>query len=310
MSCYRPIEAHRSSAGQVWIGYDPTRDGESFQVPCGKCIGCRLDRSRAWAIRITHEAQLYDTNWFATFTYRDEDLPKSGSLEYPDFQLFMKRLRRKLRGQTPGPEGGYPLRFFCSGEYGGHTGRPHFHAILFNLRVGDEQPFVNGSFWSKEIERIWEKGHVVLDEVNVRSAAYVAGYTLKKVVENRGYTLGKKKRTRLEQKISRRTGEVFTRRVAFATMSLNPGIGAWWYRDFGRDLFPADFAVREGKRYKVPRYYWEKKRLDGDPIMIEEIEHARFLRAQCNVADSTPQRRAVREEVAQARVDLFQERGL
>lgn len=310
MSCYRPLEAYKSLEGNVWIGYDPTRDGRSFEVACGRCIGCRLDRSRAWAVRITHEAQLYDTNWFATFTYNDESLPKSGGLEYEDFQLFMKRLRRKIRGQRPGPEGNYPLRFFCAGEYGGRTGRPHFHAILFNAKFGDEQEFMNGSFRSSTLEKLWKKGNVVLEGVTARSAAYVAGYTLGKVKENRGYTLGKKGRRRFEEKLSRVTGEVRTRRTAFATMSLSPGIGAWWYRRFASDLFPGDFAVSEGKRWKVPRYYWEKFRRDAEPALVEELEYGRFLRAQEQIAESTPERRAVREEVAQRRVAFFQERGL
>lgn len=315
MSCYRPLEAHKGLSGEVWVGYDPTRDGRSFQLPCGRCIGCRLDRSRAWAVRITHEAQLYDSNWFATFTYNDEFLPKSGSLEYLDFQLFMKRLRRKMRGQRPGPEGNYPLRFFCAGEYGGRTGRPHFHAILFNARFGDEKPLMNGRFRSTFLESIWSinkrpMGNVVLEDVNVRTAAYVAGYTLAKAYQNRGYTLGRKKRQRFEEKISRITGEVQTRRVAFAAMSLRPGIGATWYNDFKADLFPADFAVSEGKRSKVPRYYWEKFRLHGDDVLIEEIEYARFLRAQEQIGESTAERRAVREEIAQRRLAFFQEREL
>lgn len=290
----------RLDDGTVKCGSLP--GGRWFEVPCGKCVGCKLDRGRAWSIRITHEAQLYDTNWFATLTYREEDVPVSRSLEYSHFQRFMKRLRKKVRGEVEVPEGGRPLRFFCAGEYGGDTGRPHFHAILFNCRVGDERPWDNGQYWSAELEELWSHGHVVLDKVTAASAAYVAGYTQKKVYGIRGKAF--------YEVVNVRTGEITMRRPEFATMSLRPGIGAWWYARYGADLFPEDHAVCDGKRYKVPRYYWEKFQDHAEPAIVEEIAEARFLRALERKADSTPERRAVREEVAEARVALFQERGL
>lgn len=303
MSCYRPLRAHRSVAGEVWIGYDPTRDGRAFEVPCGRCIGCKLDRARAWSVRITHEAQLYDSNWFATLTYRDEDLPESRSLEYRHFQLFMKRLRKKLRGDVEGPEGNYPLRFFCAGEYGGRTGRPHFHAILFNLRLGDEVRYQNGTSRSRVIEDLWSLGDVQLDAVNQRTAAYVAGYSLKKVH-------GQAAREHYEDVVDLRTGELTGRRPEFVVMSRRPGIGAWWYRRYAGDLFPEDHAIVDGKRWKVPTYYWRRFREEADPIVVEALEHRRFLRAQEQIEESSVERRAVREEVAERRQEFFAERGL
>lgn len=302
MSCFRPLSMCRLDDGTVKCGSLP--DGRWFEVPCGKCVGCKMDRARAWSIRITHEAQLYDTNWMATFTYREDAVPKSLSLQYPDFQKFMKRLRKKIKGERVGPEGGFPLRFFCAGEYGGKTGRPHYHAVLFNCRIGDERPWDNGQYWSAKLEELWSYGHVVLDSVTPASAAYVAGYTQKKVY-------GVSEKSRYEDVVNLRTGELTSRRPEFVVMSLKPGIGAWWYARFAKDLFPKDHAiVAGGKRWKVPRYYWEKFRLEADPAVVEAIETDRFLRAMDREADSTPERRAVREEVAQARVNLLQERGL
>jgi len=49
-----------------------------MEIPCGQCVGCRLERSRRWAIRCTHEASLQDDN-FLTLTYNDENY-KDGSL--------------------------------------------------------------------------------------------------------------------------------------------------------------------------------------------------------------------------------------
>ena len=72
-------------------------DARSVQLPCGRCLGCRLERSRQWAVRCLHEAQLWDSNLFVTLTYREDMLPDHGSLRYRDFQLFMKRLRKSGR---------------------------------------------------------------------------------------------------------------------------------------------------------------------------------------------------------------------
>jgi len=66
----------------------------TLELPCGQCIGCRLERSRQWAMRCLHESSLYDQNSFITLTYDESTIPPGGSLWYPDFQKFMKRLRK------------------------------------------------------------------------------------------------------------------------------------------------------------------------------------------------------------------------
>ena len=53
---------------------------DSDLVPCGQCIGCRLDYCRQWATRCMLEAKDYPKGscWFVTFTYDDEHLPEYG----------------------------------------------------------------------------------------------------------------------------------------------------------------------------------------------------------------------------------------
>lgn len=48
-------------------------------LPCGKCVGCRLDYSKEWAIRCTLEMQDYppDECYFLTLTYDDAHVPYS-----------------------------------------------------------------------------------------------------------------------------------------------------------------------------------------------------------------------------------------
>lgn len=45
-------------------------------IPCGNCIGCRLDYARDWSARLMHELQMHDpdTCWFLTLTYNDDAL--------------------------------------------------------------------------------------------------------------------------------------------------------------------------------------------------------------------------------------------
>lgn len=302
MSCFRPLKARRfRKTREVVIGEGPKgQDVDLIELPCGKCIGCRLDRARAWSIRIGHEAQLYDSNLFLTLTYAEDALP-SWSLRYEDYQGFMKRLRWHLQGVSPGPDGKFPIRFFCAGEYGERTLRPHFHAILFNAWFPDEVALINGTRRSALCERLWERGNVVIGSVNGKSAAYVAGYTLKKAY-------GAAARERYENLVDPRTGEVTARRPEFVVMSRRPGIGAWWYQKFGGDVLPGDFAVADGKPYKVPRYYWNKFQDEADAGVVEDVKERRYQRALLNKEDSTPERRAVREEVAEARVKLYERR--
>lgn len=92
MPCYRPLQAYRSSGAIVFDR--PRSGGEPLRLPCGQCIGCRLERSRQWALRCLHEASCYEKNVFATLTYDEEHLPADGSLDLPEFQRFMKRLRK------------------------------------------------------------------------------------------------------------------------------------------------------------------------------------------------------------------------
>jgi hypothetical protein len=64
-----------------------------LKIPCGRCIGCRLEYSRQWAMRCHHEASLHTFNSFITLTYDPENLPQDGSLDVyksPDF-CFLKR---------------------------------------------------------------------------------------------------------------------------------------------------------------------------------------------------------------------------
>jgi len=83
--CYHPLTGYWSksvnASGKRSVVFNP-KEGyvdREVVVPCGQCIGCRLERSRQWAVRCVHESSLYDRNCFITLTYSDEYLPRDGS---------------------------------------------------------------------------------------------------------------------------------------------------------------------------------------------------------------------------------------
>lgn len=149
-------------------------------VACGRCSGCRLERSRQWAIRCMHESSLHEFNSFITLTYAPKHLPPGGTLVLKHWQQFMYRLRKKY---------GKGIRFFHCGEYGEKLGRPHYHAILFGLDFADKTKWKmrrGYQTWrSKSLEKLWPFGHSEIGSVTFESAAYVARYILKKKQETR-----------------------------------------------------------------------------------------------------------------------------
>ena len=85
MACFHPIPAWQLSDGKVVFaersGSDIVRE---LELPCGRCVGCRLERSRQWTVRVMHEASLHWNNCFVTLTYREDNLPPGASLDYGD----------------------------------------------------------------------------------------------------------------------------------------------------------------------------------------------------------------------------------
>ena len=71
MPCYEPLKASLvvDANGKRSLSFDKNSQGKGLSLPCGRCIGCRLERARQWAVRIMHESKMHDTNCFLTLTY-------------------------------------------------------------------------------------------------------------------------------------------------------------------------------------------------------------------------------------------------
>ena len=292
MTCYHPLTAYRMEGEKKLNFSDHPRVramGQRLEVPCGQCVGCRLERSRQWAIRCIHEAQLHSENCFITLTFAPEHLPSPPTLDVRDFQLFMKRLRKKY---------GSNIRFFHCGEYGEQFGRPHYHACLFNFDFPDKVLWkqVNGCnlYTSKSLELLWPYGFSTIGDVTFESAAYVARYIMKKVTGN----LAEEHYERVDPA----TGEIFSVRPEYVTMSRRPGIASAWFDRFSSDVYPSDSVVIRGRQVRPPRYYDNKFKLLF-PLDFEEIQHQRQLDAAKHLDNCTKDRLEIREQVQIARLN-------
>lgn len=195
MSCYHPLLRVTNGSINMDTGkeigtvipYIPVHDrvpGTTYtEIPCGQCIGCRLDYSKRWADRLIMESRNHEHTWFITLTYDDDHLPISDSgfptLVKRDIQLFMKNLRRAIAPER--------CRFYCSGEYGDHTFRPHYHMILFGVDLQDLTFYKSSKlgdiyYNSALIDKAWEnKGFCVVAPASYESMAYTARYVTKKL---------------------------------------------------------------------------------------------------------------------------------
>lgn len=226
-------------------------------IPCGHCIGCRLDYSRKWADRMMLELETAKKAVFVTLTYNNESAhwtqfddeynPMFASLDKRDCQLFMKRLRKEFKSVK--------IRFYLAGEYGDKTLRPHYHAIIYGLGLSDfsdlrifgTNEMHQNYYVSDKLEHIWGLGHVLLADVSWQTCAYVGRYVTKKMS-------GDKEITYAERNVCKE----------FSLMSRKPGIGADYLSlhpdclDFGSiNLSTPD----GGLKIQIPKYYLDKLQL-------------------------------------------------
>lgn len=281
MSCTSPLRAYRTASGGV-VFNELERHATTTQLDlaCGQCVACRISRSSHWAARVMHEASLYPTNSFVTLTYDDDNLPPGNSLNYRDFQLFLKRLRFHYK---------LPIRFYMCGEYGSQTLRPHYHACLFNISFPDQKLWRKTDadsyiYSSPTLDKLWPFGHSSIGELNYQTAAYTARYIMQKITGDAA-----------DKHYGGRTPE-------FNRMSLRPGIGAQWFERFHRDVYDQDYLVLPGGRRTTPPTYYDKLRKRQDESSFASTLEARELKAIPYRADQTAERLAVKATVNSARI--------
>lgn len=246
--------------------FDIKRD--YFTIPCGHCIGCRLEQSRQWATRCLLEMQYHDSNFFVTLTYNDDHLPhgigvhpltgeiiETHSLVKRDFQIFMKRLRKEYDIIYPGRK----LRYYAAGEYGDHTGRPHYHAIIFGLELNDLVFYKrSGEYYlyvSPFLDSLWydvcddgskqSKGFITVAPATWETAAYTARYCTNKLTGDYSSIY-----------------DDLNIIPPFTLMSRKPGIGLQYFEDnidkLKEDPYIYLSTEKGSRKVNQPKYYKRK----------------------------------------------------
>jgi len=141
-----------------------TRMGWAKEYPCGRCLGCRINRAEEWSTRICLELEDKTKKGdFITLTLNNETCPLlPQALSKRLLQNYFKRLRKA----------GNKIKYFACGEYGESHGRAHYHAVIIR---GEDQP---------NYEKHWHMNGQPLGQVHVgtvtrASARYTTGYLTK-----------------------------------------------------------------------------------------------------------------------------------
>lgn len=296
MVCLNPKKAWQRNAQHLpwwqpdsnsWVKskkiiFKKPKDIENYteiEIPCGNCLGCKLDSANSWATRIALEIKDHEKNCFVTLTYNPENLNiQNGkmTLVKKDIQNFIKRLREKTKTK---------LSYFCCGEYGGKTHRPHAHLIIFgyepdDLKLQSFSTTENKIFKSETLEKIWNKGFVGVQAANYKTACYTARYVQKKAglkpnkQEKTGETktewkIDERKKEPYEHIIEKRkttTTDQFGRQKEFILMSKKPAIGLnYWLKNKDKIIRTGGIILYDGEKTKIkpiPRYFkklWEKE---------------------------------------------------
>jgi hypothetical protein len=240
--CLFPVRAQKQDIGKPKL--DP--EGDIF-LPCGKCSECKSKRASEWAIRCKHEIACHDENCFITLTYDEEHLP-SHLIVKDEFQKFMKKVRKKAKSK---------LKYIVSHEYGGKSGRPHHHVIIFGWSP-NHQKFLMAApqsgeplFTSTEISDLWKNGFHSIGEANEKTAYYIAAYSLKSSTHH---------------VTDPDTGEYFKVSDSM-NVSTRPAIG--------KEYFLNNIEQVLNTSTVLPRYY--KKLLERDyPDLLEEYENTQL----------------------------------
>lgn len=230
---------------------DGYTEHKTYEVPCGVCYYCRERSVKEWQLRLWLEMEVSRSCFFLTLTYDEEHVPSDGQLDVTHFQGFMKRMRRGIEYHCKKSGVSWiPLRVFYVGEYGETDGRPHFHAVVFNIPA-------NNKFECEQlVASYWPFGFCGCEDTDKGLIKYAASYT---------------------NKLDPREHKV----APFRRMSSRPALGMKYFElhpeyieRFKNQDFPS-IRTRAGYKYQLPRYFIRKFLSE-----MEQIEYRRRCRAR------------------------------
>ena len=297
---------------------------DSFLIPCGKCIGCRLDYSRHWADRMMLEYEATKKGCFVTLTYADHDLPDVNPENGEKFNLrsdlnekgapisplikkhvseFIKSLRSKFMDNG---RKSIRIRFFACGEYGHDavtgegTYRPHYHVILFGCNLEDLQLFFGNTIqgdlepWDvNELGQVSYRSNFLEDVWKERGIVTVSEVSYNTMAYVARYSLKKAQ------------GDDYATRYnlpqEFTLMSRRPGIGAPFLETHQKQFEEVRSWFANGKEIRWPGYLLEK--YYSSPGDIEVLENG--VLKHYYKGDPTPKLLEIKKERSQSCLDTF-----
>lgn len=259
-------------------------------IPCGKCIGCRLERRRQLAIRATLEARTHLENIFATLTYADDNLVigyQHPTLVESHLRDFWKRLRQAVIRYpdkfTKGSEN--EIRYLASGEYGDVSNRPHYHALIFGMDFADKQVLQKEGdhvlYHSPFLDDLWGHGYCTIGAVTYATASYVAKYTMKNDSHHKDIW-----------------NEIGVE-PQFMRVSRRPGLGFPWLEKHHRDVYPSDEIFIDGEKYSSVSYF-DRKYSEGNELLMHAIKQTRKLKIP--ERDSTKKMNKIKQTIKLAQL--------
>ena len=169
MMCERPYCKTPSGVSRVDKIFDQGARMAVTPFGCGRCLPCRINKSREYQQRILLESSDWKDCAFVSLDYKDAWLPYE--INKDDLDRWLRKLR-KLTGKK--------FKYFAVGEYGEpekgiRLFNPHWHIIVFGLCFYNNA-IDFGKAWIFHGEQI---GRVVVGDVTKDSARYVTGYVTK-----------------------------------------------------------------------------------------------------------------------------------
>lgn len=277
--------ADRDGVRRVFFHTGPNGGLEHRRVliACKQCLGCKSAKRNEWALRAWHESLMWPISSFVTLTYKD---PAPPTLVRRHVDLWLK-LHRKHLG---------PVRYLLSGEYGGETYRPHYHAILYGYWPVDATWYSNsatGTLYTSDLyhKKIWKRGRATFAYNTPASCAYVAGYTLKKQASIEAYV-----------GVNPTTGEQVKE---FRTSSLKPALGDTYALHYKANYATDDLV---DLRTPTPKRYITLMETQ-DPALAADLKAKRSASAAEAVRTHNPRQALDGERIRLARLNLTPRKG-
>lgn len=284
MPCYTPMKGYLDSDGVVKIG--DSEESSTLLLPCGKCIGCRNDMTKDWAVRAYHESQLHDYSSVLTLTFDEDHLNRS--LDKQDAVKFIKRLRIYLSRSEHLREN-YPhfykkkISYLYCGEYGSKFNRPHYHIIIFGFDFPDKVYLKDSEsgdeiYISKILSELWPFGYATIGKMSMASAMYCASYVTKYVSNAEKESIYTDVNTgeyrQPEFGHASRCGD-----TGYKKPSGDPilgGLGLKWLIKYHDDILTHNCVIIANQKYRIPRYYLKKM----EELFPSKYEKLKILREE------------------------------